>query len=280
VGAAPGGVFDDLGLPLGREFLEELAVVGELGVAVVLDPVHGVGERHLAVLVVVAVALAVGGDVGELGGSSGAESAVVEWKPIEQAAAEVFAAVEQAFKGDGAGGGAVVEEDGDAAAFVEIDAVGMGGSTVALGVGSHVGFVGRDEGRVGRSGWWPGSCSGDAADAGALVGREDGELDALGGEEVEDAAVDGGLGEPHAFGFAAEAVLEVGDAPADLGEGVAAAGERHDDVVVDLRDGGAVAAVALRAGLVGVEDHAVGARGALSASQLSRVGPKLKLMRA
>ena len=81
------------------------------------------------------------------------------------------------------------------------------------------------------------------------------------GHEVEHAAVDGGLGEPHAFGLAAEAVLEVGDAPADLGEGVALAGERHDDVVVDLRDGGAVAAVALRAGLVGVEDHAVGAGG-------------------
>ena len=39
------------------------------------------------------------------------------------------------------------------------------------------------------------------------------------------------------------------------------AGERHDDVVVDLGDGGAVAAVALRAGRVGVEDHAVGAGG-------------------
>jgi hypothetical protein len=32
------------------------------------------------------------------------------------------------------------------------------------------------------------------------VGREDGELDALGGHQVEDGAVDGGLGEPHAFG--------------------------------------------------------------------------------
>ena len=29
VGAAPGGVIDDLGLPLGRKFFEELAVVGE-----------------------------------------------------------------------------------------------------------------------------------------------------------------------------------------------------------------------------------------------------------
>ena len=220
--------------------------------AVVLDPVHGVGEGHLAVLVVVAVAFAVGGDVGEL--RLVGESARGGVEAVEQAAAEVFAGVEQAFEGDGAGGGAVVEEDGDAAAFVELDEVGVGGVDGGVGGGGpglSASVAGR--GLVG-DGW-------DAADAGALVGREDGELDALGGHQVEDVAVDGGLGEPHAFGPAAEAVLEVGDAPADLGEGVAAAGERHDDVVVDLRDGGAVAAVALRAGLVGVEDHAVGAGG-------------------
>ena len=71
VRAAPGGVLDDLSLPLRRKFLQELAVVGEAGVAVDLNPVHGVGERHLAVLVVVAVALAVGGDVGELRAGGG-----------------------------------------------------------------------------------------------------------------------------------------------------------------------------------------------------------------
>jgi hypothetical protein len=72
---------------------------------------------------VVAVAFAVGGDVGELWGvrvSGGAEAG-------GEAPAEVFAAVEQAFKGDGAGGGPVVEEDGDGAAIVEGDAVGVGG---------------------------------------------------------------------------------------------------------------------------------------------------------
>ena len=100
-----------------------------------------------------------------------------------------------------------------------------------------------------------------AANAGALDGREDGELDAFLGEEVEGVAVGGGLGEPHAFGLAAEAVFEVGDAPADLGEGVAGAGERHDDVVVDLGDGGSVAAVAGGAEAVGFEDHVVGAGG-------------------
>ena len=92
-----------------------------------------------------------------------------------------------------------------------------------------------DRGFGGFGGPW--SPVGDAADAGALDGGEDGELDALLGEEVEDVAADGGFGEPHALGLAVEAGLEVGDAPADLGEGVAGAGEGHDDVVVDLRHG-------------------------------------------
>ena len=52
---------------LRREIVEEFAVVGEAARGwSVFDAVHGVGERHLAVLVVVAVAFAVGGDVGEL----------------------------------------------------------------------------------------------------------------------------------------------------------------------------------------------------------------------
>ena len=92
--------------------------------AVVLDPVHGVGERHLAVLVVVAIALAIGGDVGELGRVGGVGRGRVE--AVQQAAAEGLAAVEQSLEGDGARGGAVVEEDRDAAALVELDA-GRGG---------------------------------------------------------------------------------------------------------------------------------------------------------
>jgi hypothetical protein len=59
--------------------------------------------------------------------------------------------------------------------------------------------------------------------------------------------------------LAAEAVGEVGDAPADLGAGVALGGERHDDVVVDLGERGAVVGVADGADLVGILDHAVDA---------------------
>ena len=101
VGTGPRCVFDHLGLPCGREFFEELAVVGELGVAVVLDPVHRVGEGHLAVLVVVAIAFAVGGDVGELRVVAGGVFA----EAVEQPAAEGFAGVEQALECDRARAG-------------------------------------------------------------------------------------------------------------------------------------------------------------------------------
>ena len=98
---------------------------------------HGVGERHLAVLVVVAVALAVGGDVGELsfGFGLGGDVGQGRAEAVQQAGAEGFAAVQQAFEGDGAGGRGIVKEDGDAAALVEPDEVGVGGVDGGVGVG-------------------------------------------------------------------------------------------------------------------------------------------------
>ncbi len=245
----------------GGEAFEELAVVGHVDVLVVFEPEHGVGERHLAVAMVVAVTLAVSGDVGELG------FAGIGWigrmEAAEQTAAEVLAGVEQAFKGDGTGAGAVVEEDGDGTAFVERNEVGVGG--IDGGVGSlgplddrcFGGFGGAARSRsfaLLRMTAFP-----YPADTGALVRGEDGELDAFLGEQVEDLAVGGGLGEPHSLGFAAEAGLEVGDAPANLGASVALIRQRHDDVVVDLGDGRSMAAVTMGAGQVGVEDHAIGA---------------------
>ena len=65
--------------------------------------------------------------------------------------------------------------------------------------------------------------------------------------------------QPHALRRCAVVVLVVGDAPADLRDAVAAAGQRQNHVVVDLRHGRAVAAVALAAAPLAVQDHAVGA---------------------
>src|SRR6202012_3364131 len=141
------------------------------------------------------------GDVCELrlvGWLVGAEAAY-------QTLAEVFAGVQQAFKGDGTRGRTVVEEHGDGTAFVEFDEVGTGGidrGVRGFGPGRCIcaGTV-----RAGR--WWlvqrPHAC--------ALVRSKDGEANDFLGHEVEDLARDGGLGEPHALRCAAEAVLEVGD---------------------------------------------------------------------
>ena len=67
-------------------------------------------------LVVVTVAFAVGGDVRQLGLGGVFEAGL-------ESRGKVVAGVEQAFKGDGAGGGSVVEEDGDGGSGREADEI-------------------------------------------------------------------------------------------------------------------------------------------------------------
>ena len=66
------------------------------------------------------------------------------------------------------------------------------------------------------------------------------------GEQIEGLQIDGGFSQPHALRLAAKSVFEVDNSPNDLGLFVALVGQRHDQVVVDLGDGGAVAGVASR----------------------------------
>ncbi len=260
VEAAPGRLFDDLGFAGGRELGEELAVVGEACELFFLDPLHRVAERHFTVPVVVAVAFAVGGHMRELGARAVCRGGT---QAGQEALAELLTGVQQVFKGDGPRGRAVVEEDADRAAFAELNAVGLrgidggvrrvspgkgvtGGATFELRRGRFERF---------RAGW--GWC--ERPDAGALVRGEDRKLDPLLSHHVEDIAGDGCLGQPHAFRFTSEAVFKVRDAPADLGLSVTRRRQRHDDVVVDLSEGGAMAAESLGTGRVGFEDGAVGA---------------------
>ncbi len=124
VRAAPRGVFDNLRFEARGIFLEELAVVGQVGAGrigldgVILQRMQHPRERHLAIFVMVTVALAVGGDVHDL------RFAAVGFEAADQALGESFAVVQQAFEGDGAGARAVVEEDIDGAAFLEADEIG------------------------------------------------------------------------------------------------------------------------------------------------------------
>ena len=57
----------DLDLPLRRVKLEKFAVIGQPHVAVLGQAIEDIGQRHVAVSMMVAVRLAVGGDVHELG---------------------------------------------------------------------------------------------------------------------------------------------------------------------------------------------------------------------
>src|ERR1700722_6836176 len=62
----PRAVFNDLHEVLGRMLFQKLAVVGELGDPLLLDFLEGIGERHLAVAVMMTVALSVRGNVNQL----------------------------------------------------------------------------------------------------------------------------------------------------------------------------------------------------------------------
>ena len=92
----------------------------------------------------------------------------------------------------------------------------------------------------------------DVANGAGLGRGQDGELDALLGEHVQGLVVDGGLGQPHPLRLATEPMLEVPDAPDGLGLLVAPVGERHDEMIVRLRDRGAVPRVVLEALAVGL----------------------------
>ena len=67
------------------------------------------------------------------------------------------------------------------------------------------------------------------------------ELDAVAGQDLQGGGVGGGLGEPHAFGLAAESMFEIPNAPEHLSFLVAIVREGKDHVVVILGDGRTVA---------------------------------------
>jgi hypothetical protein len=67
MGATPRRCLKDLDFIAGREVLKELAIVGEGDAVGVLNVAKAAAERHLAELVVVTVAFAVGGNMNQLG---------------------------------------------------------------------------------------------------------------------------------------------------------------------------------------------------------------------
>ena len=217
----------------GRVRREKGPVVRERRRPLGLDLLDRGGERHLAEAAVVTVRLAVGGAMDELR----------PWARVGEGRVEpgndVLGAVEKALERDRPRDGAVVEEDRQrepARAAPEIGAT-----------------------RIDPAGRLP--CLGaERPHAQGLVRRQDRELHAGLGEHLERLAVDRRLRQPEALRLAPQPRAEVLDPPAHLRDLVAAGGERHDHVVVDLRQRVAVAAARRDARPVGLEDLRVDVR--------------------
>ncbi len=249
MGTAPRSIVDDFRLPGGRELGQELAVVGQPRELLVFDKAQGIGKSHLSVAMMVAITLAIGGHMHHL------RIGVAGVKATRQAPGKIFAVVENSFKGDRAGMGAVVEENGNASSLLQPNQVGM------VGMDGGIGSLGpaRDGAVQSVENGLQGGFRA-LANPGALVGRKNREQDAILRQQIQRFDIHRGFRKPHAFGLASEAMLEVGNAPADLRHPVARIGQGHDDVVVDLGHGRAMAAIAQHALPVGIADHAIGAR--------------------
>ena len=164
----------DLDLPLGRVELEEFAVVGQPDVGMLRQAVEHVGQRHVAVGMMMAVRLAVGGDVHELG----VLAAIVE--ALEEPIEEPLAVVEQPLEGDVVRDDAVVEEQDDRPARGEPAEIGPR--------------------RVDPAGDLLPALRAQLPPPPRLPRRQDREPDARLGQHLERLDVDGRLGQPHPFG--------------------------------------------------------------------------------
>ena len=218
----------DPGLVGGRVLGEPVGDAGQADPAPVGLDREGVGDPPVGVVVVVAERLAVAGDRHE-----------VVAGPADDAPDHDLAG--EAPERDVVADRAVVDHQVDAEGGI-VGVPPPGGA----GQGPAAGFAGRAP-RLAVA----------LADRGDLAGRQDREPDPLLGQDRQRAVVDRGLGQPEAVGGAAEAVPEVGEAPADLGAQVAVVAERQDGVAVPLGDRPA-------AGAIGVDDAGVGLGGVLA----------------
>ena len=228
---------------LGWELFQVPAVVDGHHVVLGSESVVKVGGAHVAEGLVVSVAFAVGADAHQL------RVFTVRVPGVLDALAEHARIAEQMLETYGAAEPGVVEEHVQVAVadkvalFVpRVNAVGPGG--IDIGIAAANPFFGTQ-----------------FTEGIRLGGGEDGKLDSRLDEFHHCRQVDGRFGQPHGLGHASEMELEIFDAPENLGPLVLLAGERHDDVVIDLGDGVAVAVQTFGAPLVGFLDPLVSVGG-------------------
>src|SRR6185503_1066060 len=102
--ATPGSILDDLAFPFRRNLFEKICVIRELDGLVLLEQFDRIRQGHLAVAMMVAIALAVGSNALELRLRVLLESRF-------EARCKCLSRVQQAFKSDCARSRTIIKED-------------------------------------------------------------------------------------------------------------------------------------------------------------------------
>src|SRR5690349_10259231 len=205
VDTAPRTVVDNFYEVIRRMTLQKLGIVGQLGKIVRFDVMQRIGKRHFAKAMMMTVALSVRGDIHDLWplaclGKSASE-------PLRKA----FAVIEQPLKRYALRNRPVIEKNADALARRQLHQIRPAG----------IDFF---------SGYIVPVARAPLAHAFCLPRRKKGELDPVGGQNLQSFHIDRGFWQPHAFRRAPEAILEIPNAPLDLRSFVARVGQRQNHV--------------------------------------------------
>ena len=220
MGAAPGtaltlGSQGEFHFHFRRRQLQKRGVIGELKPLVGQHLGEGMGQGQLTEFLVVPVILAIGGHVQQLRPQAG------RGKTVHQPGRQPVAVGEQVSETDIRGRLAVIEKDVDGA---PLPAVLRGpGQKAAVGLGGIQGA--RRRGPL---------AAGQGAHALGLIRRQDDELHAVVHQGGQGGVMHRGLRQPHGRRRPPEPVLEVFEAPDDLGFTVPGPGQGQDGVAVGL----------------------------------------------
>ena len=194
-----------------------------------------VGERHIAVFVVVAVSLAVRRDI------HGLRPCPRIGKCGREPVCQLLTFFEQALKSDGLGDWSIVEKYRDLFARPQADLIShrrieFASARVAPGAAAQLAY------------------------AFHLMGRENREANSEISKDVQCFEIDRGFRQPHAFRLAAEARFEIANAPEHLRVLIVPVAQRKNRMIVALRDGASMPGKSLPAFFVGVENGLIGFR--------------------
>ena len=212
MGAAPGSILDDLDFVRRRKLFQKLSIVGQAHMGLRLNGMESISQRHVAIAMMMAIGLAIGGNVHELGPGAGIRKSALESR------GKLLSTIEQFFKRYCLGDRAVVEEKIDLASGRQLLQISAGGINTASA------YI------------FPGPAAQFARPA-SLTRRQYRELNAQLSKHVQRFQIYGGFRKPYAFRVAPKTPFKIANAPQDLRVFIARIGQRQDGMIVGLSDG-------------------------------------------